>query len=39
MTIEDFKEEIAQLLNLACLKLSDEEYEALTEWLREEGFF
>ena len=36
--LEDYKEEFMQLFNEACLMLSEEEYEELTEWLRDEGF-
>ena len=36
--LDKYKDEVAQLLNEACLLLTDEEYEQLIERLKEEGF-
>lgn len=37
MSLEQYKHEIEAMLLEASLKLTCEEYEALTDWLREEG--
>ncbi len=37
MSLDDYKEELEQILMEACMKLTCAEYEELTDWLREEG--
>lgn len=38
MSLENFKEELKALMDMAVLKLSVEEYEALIEWAKEQGW-
>ena len=38
MNLDSFKSELQILMDWAVLKLSDEDYEALIEWAKEQGW-
>ena len=38
MSLESYKSELQALMDSAALKLSDEEYEALIAWAKEQGW-
>lgn len=38
MNLDNFKEELKAIIDMAVLRLSVEEYEALIEWAKEQGW-